>query len=77
MQCTTFTTCVHVFLQILITKLENKDEFGLGVDDIVESENIDVFEFFQERDLSNGGAGGALFCVQVDLLESNDLVCNP
>lgn len=46
---------VHVALEVLLAEFENKDEFLLGVDDIVEANDVGVTELLHERDFSDGG----------------------
>jgi len=44
---------VHVALEVLLAEFENEDEFLLGVDDIVEANNVGVTELFHERYFSD------------------------
>lgn len=37
---------VHVALEILLTVFENEHELGLGVDDVVEADNVDVLQLY-------------------------------
>lgn len=46
--------CVHVALEVLLAEFENKDKFLLGVDDIVEANDVGVTELLHERDFSDG-----------------------
>jgi hypothetical protein len=64
---------VHVLLEILVHELEDQHEFVLGVDDIVETDYVFVLKFLHKRDLTDGGARGALFRIEVDLFESDEL----
>jgi hypothetical protein len=45
---------VHVALEVLLAEFENEDEFLLGVDDIVEANDVRVTELLHERDFSDG-----------------------
>jgi hypothetical protein len=45
---------VHVALEILLAEFENEDELLLGVDDVVEANDVRVTELFHERDFSDG-----------------------
>jgi len=45
---------VHVALEVLLAEFENKDEFLLGVDNIVEANDVGVTELLHERDFSDG-----------------------
>lgn len=40
----TISVRVHVALEVLLAVLENEDELGLGVNDVVEADNVDVLE---------------------------------
>lgn len=64
---------VHVLLQIFVHELKDQHELVLGVDDIVEGDNVFVFELLHKRYLSNGGTGSALFGVEVDFFQGNEL----
>lgn len=75
MQCTTFPTCVHVFLEILVAKFEYEHELGLGVDDVVKSQDVDVLQLLQERDLPDRGTGGAFLSIEMDFFQRDDFVC--
>jgi hypothetical protein len=44
------------------------------VDDVVQSDNINMLEFFHERDLANSGRGCAFFRVEVNFFERNNLI---
>ena len=57
--------------------LEYEDELGLGVDDIVEADNVDVLEFFHERYLADRGRRGAFFGVEVNFFQRHYLICGP
>lgn len=41
----TISVRVHVALEVLLAVLEDEDQLGLGVDDVVEADNVDVLEF--------------------------------
>ena len=45
---------VHVAFEVLLAEFKNEDEFLLGVDDIVEANDVLVTELFHERYLSDG-----------------------
>lgn len=44
-ESTSVSMSIHVALEILLAVLEDENEFGLGVDDVVKAHNVDVFEF--------------------------------
>lgn len=39
---------VHVLLEVAFAVFEDENEFGLGMDDIVEADDIDMLELFHE-----------------------------
>lgn len=41
---TTISVRVHVPFQVLLAVLEDEDELRLGVDDVVEADNVDVLQ---------------------------------
>jgi hypothetical protein len=65
---------VHILLKVLIAVLEDKDKLCLRVYDIVEADDVDVLEFLHERNLTDGGGGCPFLCVEVYLLERDDLI---
>jgi hypothetical protein len=65
---------VHILLEVLIAVLEDKDKFRLCVYDIVEADDVDVLEFLHEGNLTDGGRGRPFLCVEMYLLERNDLI---
>lgn len=60
---------IHILLQVLFTVLEYKNKFGLGVDDIVQANDIDVFEFFHQRNFADGCGWCSFFCIEVDFFQ--------
>ena len=74
-ECATIAVRVHVLLEISFTVLEDEDQLGFCVDDIVEADDVDVLELFHERDLADGSRWCTLFGIQMNFLESDDLIC--
>lgn len=68
---------IHVLLQILLTELEDEDEFRFGMYDIVKSEDVDVLQFFHERDLPDCCRWGAFFGIEVNLFECHNFIRRP
>ena len=62
---------VHEFLEVLVHVFEDEHEFVFGVDDVLEGDNVFMFELFHEGDLANGGGGGAFFAVKVDFFQGD------
>lgn len=67
---------LHVFLQIEIQEFKDQVQLvAIGVDDVVQLDNVGVAHFLEERDFTDGGTGNTLiFGFETDLLESNDTV---
>ena len=72
-----FSVRIHVLFEIEVHEFEDEHELGLGVDDVVEADDVGMLELFHEGDFSNGGGGSAFFCVEVDLLECDELRRDP
>ena len=64
---------IHVFLQIFVHVFEDQHEFVLGVDDIMEGDNVFVLQLFHERDLADSRRRCAFFRVQMNFLECDKL----
>lgn len=64
---------IHVLLKILVHVLEDEHELVLGVDDIVQADNVLVLQLFHQRDFADGGTRCAFFGIKVDLFQSNKL----
>jgi hypothetical protein len=47
MEGTALAARVHVPLEILVAELEHERELGVGVDDIVQPEDVDVLELLE------------------------------
>ena len=60
----------HVCLKIsLIHELEDEHESLFAVDNIAQGDYVLVLQLFHEGYLADGGARGAFFGIEVDLLE--------
>ena len=68
---------VHIALEVLLAEFENKDEFLLGVDDIVEANDVGVTELLHKRDFSDGSRGSALLSIEVDFFEGDNFIGGP
>lgn len=51
----TLAVDIHVLLEVAFTVLKYEDELCLGVNDVVEADDIDMLELFHEGDLTDGG----------------------
>jgi hypothetical protein len=65
---------VHVLFQVEVHELEDEHELRLGVDDIVEADNVGMLELLHETDLADGGRGRPFLGIEMDLLERHELV---
>ena len=74
-ECAPLAMLVHVLFEILLTVLKDEDELCLCMDDIVQSDDIDMLELLHERYLSDGSRRSALLWVEMDFLESDDFIC--
>ena len=66
---------IHILLQVPLAVLEDENEFGLCVDNIVEADDVYVLQFFHKRDFADGGRWSAFFRIEVNLFESDDFIC--
>jgi len=72
-----FAVGIHILLEISVTVLEDEDQLGLGVDNIIESDNVDVLQLLHQRDFTDRSRRGSFLGIEVNLLECNDLVGCP
>lgn len=73
-ESTTIAILIHILLQILLAKLEDENELCLAVDDIVQANDVGVFELFHQGDLTDCCGRCPLLGIQVNFLEGHDLV---
>ena len=73
----TFAMRIHVLLEIPVAVLEDENQLGLGVDNVIEPDNVDVLQLLHQRDLTDGGRRGSFLGVEMNLFEGNNLVCGP
>jgi len=73
----TFAVRVHVLLEIPVTVFEDKDQLGFGVDNVIESDNVNVLQLLHQRDFTYRRRWGPFLGVEVDFLEGDNLVCGP
>lgn len=76
-QSSAIAMCVHVLLQIPLAVFEDEDQLGLCMNHVVEADDVDVFKFLHERDFTDGGRRGALFRIEMYLLEGDNFVRCP
>ena len=53
---------------------KDEGERGLGVDDVVEGDDVGVLQLLEERGLPDGREGRALLLLQADLLQGDHLL---
>jgi hypothetical protein len=51
----TLAVGVHVLLQVLLAELEDEHELRLGVDDVVQADDVLVVELLHKRNLADRG----------------------
>ena len=64
---------VHELLEVLVHVLEDEHELVLGVNHVVEADNVLVLELLHKRDFADRSAGCALFAVEVDFFEGDEV----
>lgn len=72
LECASLPVGVHISLQVAVHVFKDEHKLVLGVDHVVQSDNVLVLQFLHERDFTNGGRRRAFFRVEVDFLESNE-----
>lgn len=67
---------LHVLLQVQVEELKDQVEFvAIGVDDVVEVDDVRIIHFLEKGDLANGSARDALVLgFQADLLQCDHTV---
>ena len=73
----TFAVGIHVLLEISVAVLEDENQLGLGVDNIIESDNVDMLQLLHQRDFADRSRRSPFLGIKVNLLERNNLVCCP
>jgi hypothetical protein len=68
---------IHVLFEVLVHIFKYEHELVFGVDDIVEADDVVVFELLHEGDFANGGGWCAFFRVEMDLFEGDGVACCP
>lgn len=76
-ESTSLAVCVHVPLEILVAELKDENQFRFRMDNIVQSDDVDMLKLFHKRDLTNSGRRRALLCIQMDFLQSHNLIGCP
>jgi hypothetical protein len=69
--------CVHILFKVFVHVFEYEHEFIFGVNDVVEADDVVVFEFFHEGNFADGGRWSAFFRVEMDLFQSYRVACRP
>lgn len=62
-QGATISMGIHILLQIAITELEDEDKLGLGVNNVVQADDVDVLELLHEGNLADGGGWCTFFSI--------------
>ena len=64
---------LQVLREVRGEELEDEGEAGLGVDDVVQGDDVGVAQLLQQARLADGREGGALLLLQPDLLQGHHL----
>ena len=60
---------LQVLGQVCVQILEHEGQAGLGVDDVMQSHDVDVSQLLQKTRLPDGSEGSPLFLLKSDLLK--------
>lgn len=52
---------IQVLLQVLVQVLKDKSEELLRVDNVMQCDNVSMFEVLEQQQFPDGGAGGSFF----------------
>lgn len=72
-ESTPIAASVHVLLQILVHVFEDQHELVLGVNDVVQQDDVLVFQFLHKGYLTDSRRGGAFLRIEVDLFKRDKL----
>ena len=61
--------CVHVLFEVFVHVFKDEHELVFGVDNVLEGDDVVVFEFFHEGDFADCGGGSAFLGIEVDFFE--------
>ena len=68
----------HVLLQVLVEELEDEVELAVGLDAVLELDDVVVLELAEEADLPQGRGGDALVLdLETDALQGDDFIVGP
>ena len=76
-QGATFAVRIHILLEISVAVFEDENQLGLSVDNIIESDNVDMLQLLHQRDFADCGRWGSFLGIKVNLFEGNNLICGP
>ena len=65
-KCATVSMLIHILLEILLAIFKDQDQFRFCVYYVVETNNVDMFEFFHKRYFPNRGRWGPFFGVKMN-----------
>lgn len=71
-ELTALAARVHELLEVFVHVFEDEHELVLGVNDVVEGDDVFMLELFHEGNFADGGGGGAFFAVEVDFFEGDE-----
>jgi len=76
-ECPTIPMLIHVLLQILLTVLEYKNQLRFGVNDVVQSDDVNMLQFLHQRDLADCGGWCSFFSIEMNLFQGDNLIRSP
>ena len=77
LQSSALAVCVHVLLEVAVHELEHQHKFVLGVDHIVQRDDVLVFKLLHQGNLSDSRRGRAFLRVEMNLFQGDDLARLP
>lgn len=68
----------HVLLEVLVEELKDEVQLAVGLDAVLELDDVVVLELAEEADLPKGRGGDALILdLEADALQGDDLIVGP
>jgi len=63
--------CVHVLFEVFVHVFKDEHELVFSVNDVLEGDDVVMFEFFHEGDFADCGGGRAFFGIEMDFFEGH------
>jgi len=65
---------IHILFEVLFAVLEYEDQLCFGMDNVVETDDVDVLELLHKGDLADRSGWCPFFSIEMDLFQCNDFV---